>query len=531
MSTPEEKHHEAYTEGKEDAVKYYAEAVPAGTDNIELKRSLKARHLQMIALGGIIGPGYFVGLGNGFTNGGPAGLLLGFGIVGFLLWCVMQSLGEMAAFISVTGSFTNYTGRFLDPALAFAVGWIYYFLWICILATEYNNLGLVLTFWKSAMPGWGFILVFWVFFMCLVMLGVGTFGEVEFAITAVKLLFIVAFFLCSVLISSGAIGSQGPVGFKYYRDPGPFSNGVVGVFKVFVYAANLYAGSEMIGLTAGESVNPARDVPKAIKMVFWRIIIVFIGGIFFVSLCVPWNDPNYLSASSKTARSPFVIAFMRAGLPRGGDVVNAVIVITIISAINGSLYVSSRNLTAMAHEGKAPKWMGKTTKWGVPWVALLIGNLLGLLALLNLSSSAGHVYTWLVNISGVGVFITWSLICASHIRFRQALKLQGVSLDELPFKAPLYPFGAWFGLIGCIFFVFFQGWTVFMPPFEVESFFMNYLNIPVFVVLAAGFKIYNKTKWVDLRHADLQTGRRDWQRPTPGEKVPWGKRILSSIVG
>lgn len=152
---------------------------------------------------------------------------------------------------------------------------------------------------------------------------------------------------------------------------------------------------------------------------------------------------------------------MRAGLSRGGDVVNAVIVITIISAINGSLYVSSRNLTAMAHEGKAPKWMGKTTKWGVPWVALLIGNLLGLLALLNLSSSAGHVYTWLVNISGVGVFITWSLICASHIRFRQALKLQGVSLDELPFQAPLYPFGAWFGLVGCIFFVFFQGWTVF----------------------------------------------------------------------
>lgn len=199
------------------------------------------------------------------------------------------------------------------------------------------------------MPDWGFILIFWLFFtvssvarlsparrrpssaapahtQCFTMLGVRSFGEAEFWLASIKILFIFAFFFCAILITSGAIGTHEKIGFKFYHDPGAFADGPAGVFKVFVLASMLYAGTEMVGLTAGESANPARDVPKAIKMVFWRIMVVFLGGIFFLSLCVPWDYPDLLNGKSKTARSPYAIAFIRAGMPKGGDFVTVVIV-------------------------------------------------------------------------------------------------------------------------------------------------------------------------------------------------------------
>ena len=296
----------------------------------------------------------------------------------------------------------------------------------------------VLTYWPSKMPNYGFILVFWVFFLMFAYLGVLAYGEVEFFVTAIKMLFIVAFFLCAILISSGAIGDQGAVGFKYYHHPGAFTNGVEGVFELFVFAAlvslaafsvkatltrsQLYSGTEMIGLTAGESANPGRDVPKAIRMVFWRVCILYLGGIFFLSICIPSNAEGLLKATSKTASSPFVIAFNMAGLSKGGDATNAFIVgplrcqwlgahdfqiLTIFSAINGGLYVSSRCVTALARTGKAPRVLGYINKRGVPFAALAFCNLFGLLSLLNLSSSAGQVFNWLVTITGVATFITW----------------------------------------------------------------------------------------------------------------------------
>ncbi|OCF32138.1 hypothetical protein I316_06294 [Kwoniella heveanensis BCC8398] len=524
---------------KDDVVVHDIQEVNQGDSQVAdpgLKRSLKSRHMQMLAIGGIIGPGYFVGIGNGFTNGGPAGLLLGFGIVGVLLWLVMQSLAEMGSFLAVSGSFTNYTTRFLDPALGFSLGWNYAFLWFGILGAEYNNLGIVMTYWRSALPNWGFILIFWVVFLAFSYLGVLAFGEAEFALTLMKLLFIGAFFLCSILITTAAIGSQGKIGFKFYNDPGAFADGVSGVFKVFVFAALQYSGTEMIGLTAGESANPARDVPKAVRFVFWRVLVVFLGGIFFLSLCVPWNDPTLLSGANKTARSPFVISFVNAGLPRGGDAVNAIIIITILSALNGALYVSSRTVSALAHQQQAPKFLGHINKRGVPTYALIFCNLFGFISLLNLSSGAGHVYDWLVNITGVATFITWGGICWAHIRFRKALALQGISLDELPFKAAFYPYGAWIGLCGNLFFIFFQGWTAFLSPFSVEDFFKNYIMIPVFLIMYLGYKFWNKTKWVDLTTADLATGRREIgpeqaQALKDIKQRSIGRRVLGAFTG
>ncbi|EOD48832.1 putative amino acid permease protein [Neofusicoccum parvum UCRNP2] len=300
-----------------------------------LKRNLAQRHLMMLAIGGVIGPGYFVGM------------------VSWRTGCVSVN--------------------------------------------------------------------FWFVFLSFTFLGIYAFGEAEFWLSAAKLLFIAAFFLCAILISTGAIGGE-KIGFKYYQDPGSFADGVKGVFKIFVFAALQYSGTEMVGITAGESADPARDVPKAIRTVFYRIVIIFVGGVFLLTITVPYNDPNLLSAGSKTARSPFVIAFTRAGAPVGAHLVNAVIVVTIFSAINGALYVGSRTLVGLAQQHQAPAIFRWTDKRGVPVPALVVTNAMGFLSLLNLASGSGAVYTWIISITGVSTFITWACICLCHIRFRQAIR-------------------------------------------------------------------------------------------------------------
>lgn len=243
-------------------------------------------------------------------------------------------------------------------------------------------------------------------FLAFALLGVRVFGEAEFWFTLTKILALVVFFLCAILISTGVIGGD-KIGFKYYHDPGPFGGSTQGVFQTFVFAALQYSGTEMIGLSAGESTNPSKDVPKAVKnILIWRIIGIFLGGVFFVNIAVPWDDPNLLQAGSKTASSPFVIAFTRVGVDVGAHVVNAIVLITLFSALNGTLYVGSRTLYGLAQEGAAPRLFLFTTEKGVPLVALITINLIGFLSLLNLSSGAGTVYTWIVSMIGLATFIT-----------------------------------------------------------------------------------------------------------------------------
>jgi amino acid transporter len=246
------------------------------------------------------------------------------------------------------------------------------------------------------------------------LLGVRVFGETEFWFTLAKLLALAAFFLCAILISTGVIGGE-KIGFKYYHDPGPFGGSTESVFQVFVFAALQYSGTEMVGLSAGESNNPSKDVPKAVKnILIWRIIGIFLGGVFFVNIAVPWNDPNLLHAGSKTASSPFVIAFTRAGIDAGAHVVNAIILVTLFSALNGTLYVGSRTLYGLAQEGAAPRIFLYTTNKGVTIVALVTINLIGFLSLLNLSSGAGTIYAWIVSMIGLATFITCKYRFSSH---------------------------------------------------------------------------------------------------------------------
>lgn len=367
-----------------------------------------------------------------------------------------QSLGELATIIPVTGSFIDYATRFADQSLAFALGWAYWYLWLTVLTNEYNAISLVVMYWTDTVPQWAWIIIFWVLFISLSMLGVLAYGEVEFWLSLIKVISISIFFILAIAISSGGIGPQ-KIGFKYWHDPGAFADSINGVARTFVIAGTLYAGTEMVGITAGESANPRRAVPRAINQVFWRILIFYVGMMFFIGILIPYNDPRLLGKGSKTAASPLTIALSDAHIAPAAHLINALIVISVISAGNSSLYVASRTITHMARNGMAPKFLGKADKRGVPWPALLFTNIFACIAFLSQSGSAGTLYNALITLSGVATFIVWAVIELVHIRFRQALKAQGQSPNDLPFKALWYPWGTYACLAANVFLIFFQG--------------------------------------------------------------------------
>ena len=232
-----------------------------------LKRELKSRHITMIAIGGIIGPGLLVGSGTALSQAGPAGALIAFAATGLIVFFVMQSLGEISTAIPVSGAFTDFAGRFCDPALSFAVGWIYWYLWITVLANEYNAISIVIMYWTQVIPQWAWIVLWWFLFLGLSLVGVVVYGEIEFWLSLIKIIAILAYFILAILIDIGVIGKT-YIGTRYWKNPGSFADGINGVAKIFVIAGTLYAGVETVGVTAGECKYPQHAVPRAIKQVF-----------------------------------------------------------------------------------------------------------------------------------------------------------------------------------------------------------------------------------------------------------------------
>ena len=475
---------------------------------VGLKRGLKTRHVAMIALGGIIGPGLLIGSGGALYSGGPAALLIGFGLIGLLAFSVTQSVGELCTLYPTGGSFMRLGDRFVDKAFGMAIGWNYVLLWGSVLANEYNAISAIMTFWSDKVPIWGYFLLFWTAFTVFQLLGVNAFGEGEFWLALIKILGLVAFFLFSIVyVSGGVIGSSEVLGFRYWRDPGAFSNGFRGVVSCFTFCSTFYAGCEAIAIASTETKNPAKAIPRAVRQIPWRIICIYMLSAFFFGLTCPSNATGLVGGTSKVLKSPITIAIQNAGWEAGVHLVNAFLLVTCLSAINSSIYISSRTLLFLANDKKAPKFLGRTDKRGVPIPAIILANLFGVLSLMNISTGASKAYAYIVNLSGVSTFLVWGSISYTHIRFRQAWKLQGESVDDLPFKSFLYPYSAYFGLIANVFLALIQGWATF-KPFSVGDFIDAYILLPVFAVLFFGYKFIFKTKWVNLAEVDLQEGRR-----------------------
>ncbi|GAN11652.1 gamma-aminobutyrate permease [Mucor ambiguus] len=480
--------------------------VSDSTEKAGLHRGLKARHIQMIALGGTIGTGLFMASGKAISNGGPGGALVAYGIVGLLVFCVMMSLGEMAAYIPVSGSFAHYARRFVDPSLGFMLGWIYWVNWSVGVAVELTGVAMIMEYWVKSVPSVVWSIICLVLLVCINVFSVKGYGEVEYWISFVKVLTVIAFIIVGICVDTGAAGGNHIGVSNFHLEGGPFPYGFLGIFNVFITAAFSFNGVEIVGITAGESENPHKTVPAAVKQVFFRIVLFYILSMLIIGLVIPYTDPDLLKGSGNVSVSPFTLVFQKAGAAWAADLMNAIILITMISAGNSGVYSSSRTLLALAEEGSAPRIFTRINRWGIPIWSVLATCAVGCLAFLTSLFSSGVVFNWLTALPSVAGLIVWVTISITHIRFRMGLKAQGRSLTTLPYVAPFFPFGDIFVIIiGCIV-IGGQGYQTFLPPINPANCVSAYLSVMFCVVLYVGNKLYRRDPFIKTSEMDFETG-------------------------
>jgi lysine-specific permease len=471
----------------------------------ELKRSLKARHLMMISLGGTIGTGLFLASGGAIHSAGPGGALVAYAIIGIMVYYLMTSLAEMAAFMPVAGSFRVYASKFVDPSFGFAIGWNYWYNWAITIAAELAAVVLIMKFWFPDSPSFIWSAIALIIMFLINYMSVKGFGETEFWFAMIKVVTVVIFLITGVLIILGIMGGKDPIGFSNFTmGEGPFNGGFFTILGVFMAAGFSFQGTELLGVTAGESEDPEKNIPKAIRSVFWRIILFYILAIFVIGMIIPFTDSRLLSED--VAVSPFTLVFERAGLAFAASIMNAIILSSVLSAGNSGMYASTRMLWDLARDGKAPKFLGKLDKRGVPVNALIVTSLVGCVAFLASFFGDGVVYIWLLNASGMAGFVTWVGIAIAHYRFRKAYAAQGLDMNALPFRAKGFPFGPIFALVLCIIIIIGQGYQAFSSDgIDWNSMFVSYIGLILFFVLWFGYKIKHKTKIIPLEECDLKS--------------------------
>ncbi|MED4584593.1 amino acid permease [Brevibacillus choshinensis] len=471
----------------------------------QLQRGLKARHLTMIAIGGSIGTGLFLASGGSIHSAGPGGALAAYAAISIMVYFLMTSLGEMAAFMPVSGSFSTYATRFVDPSLGFALGWNYWYNWAITIAVELSAAALIMKYWLPDVPSIIWSALFLVIIFCLNVLSVKSYGESEYWFALIKVVTVIVFIIIGVLMIFGIMGGEA-VGFtNFTKGEAPFNGGFMAILGVFMIAGFSFQGTELVGVAAGESENPAHNIPKAIRQIFWRILLFYILAILIIGLLVPYDNPNLISGDiADIAISPFTIVFEKAGFAFAASVMNAVILTSVLSAGNSGMYASTRMLWVLAKEGKAPKWFAKVTRNGVPINSLIVTALVGALAFLSSLFGDGAVYIWLLNASGMSGFIAWLGIAISHYRFRRAMLAQGRDLAELPYRAKWFPIGPILAFIICCVVIVGQNYTAFTgDAIDWNGAIVSYIGLPLFIVVWLGYKFSRKTKLVPLDKVDF----------------------------
>jgi len=475
----------------------------------ELTRAINARQLSMIAIGGAIGTGLFLASGSAISQAGPGGALLGYALMGLAVYCMMQSLGEMATQLPIRGSFEAYAERFVDPSLAFAVGWNYWLSWTITLAAELVAGALIVKFWfphtNTSLWAMGFFAVL----MGLNWLSVKAYAEAEYWFASIKVATVILFLIVGALMILGLAGSD-PVGFQNWHlrndatgQEAPFVGGVGSVLLVFMVAGFSFQGTESVGLAAAEAADPSTSVPRAIRSVFWRILIFYVGAIFVVGTLIGFTDPNLLNSDeSHVAFSPFTIMFSH--LPKIGyyaaSIMNAVILTAVLSCGNSAVYVSTRMLHALASAGKAPRIFSRLDRRGVPTAALVATGLVSACAFFSNYIGDHKIYELLYNAGSLSGFLIWLGIAICHLRFRKAWVAQGRRLEDLKFRARFFPYGPWICLVLFLVVLFGANAGVFTAPkFSWFDFVSSYLMIPIFVLLYVVHKIVRKTRVVALQ--------------------------------
>ena len=471
----------------------------------QMDRDLKTRHISMIAIGGSIGTGLFMASGAVISQAGPGGAIVAYAIIGIMIYFLMTALGELATFYPVSGAFNAYASRFIDPAAGFTVGWLYWIIWSLVTSVDILTASQVLSYWQifGGLHPFIWCLIFLALLFALNAFSVKSFGEAEFWFSIIKVATIIIFLIMGLLLIFGIIGGE-PIGFKNFSiGDAPFHNGILGLLGVLVVAGFSFGGTEVVAVTAGESENPQESMPKAIKQVFWRILLFYIGSIFIIACIIPYTDPRLLNQNSDVAMSPFTIIFEKVGILFAASVMNTIILTAVLSAGNSGLYATSRLLFSLSQDAKAPRFLGNLNKNKMPFNALLVTTTFIIIILIYANINMGG-YGKLLSMVGSLILIVWAISIISHIRLRQAIKAQGKSVNQLlPFKAPLYPVGPIIVLITIAFLMIGQSFA------DIQA--MNWVKVfesflPLMVALAVYFsyKVIRKVNVIPAQKINLE---------------------------
>ncbi|MDY4388159.1 S-methylmethionine permease [Pectobacterium aroidearum] len=412
----------------------------------QFKRTMKARHLVMLSLGGVIGTGLFFNTGYIISTTGAAGTLLAYLIGALVVYLVMLSLGELSVAMPETGAFHVYASRYLSPATGYTVAWLYWLTWTVALGSSLTAAGFCMQYWFPQVPVWTWCLLFCVLIYLLNIVSSRFFAEGEFWFSIVKVVTILAFIVLGAGAMFGFIpmqdGSPAPF-FQNITASGWFPHGGLPILMTMVAVNFAFSGTELIGIAAGETENPQKVVPMAIRTTVARLVIFFLGTVLVLAAMIPMEEAGI-------AKSPFVLVFEKIGIPYAADIFNFVILTAILSAANSGLYASGRMLWSLSNEGTLPRRFSRLTRRGIPLFAISVSMLGGLLALFSSVVAPDTVYVALSAISGFAVVAVWLSICASHYMFRRHHIRTGKSLSDLQYRAPWYPITPILGFLLCL---------------------------------------------------------------------------------
>ncbi|KAK4041099.1 amino acid permease/ SLC12A domain-containing protein [Parachaetomium inaequale] len=500
-------------------------AVDEGDD--DLHRGMKPRQLNMMAIAGAIGTGLVIGTGTALKFG-PGSLLIGYALMGFVVYVVMIALGEMGAWLPHKKSFSGYASRFVDPAMGFATGWNYFFKYVIVLPNNLTATGVLLQKWRPDINVSVWIVVFGVCIIMLNMVHVSFFGEAEFWMSLAKALVILMLILLCFIIALGGGPNGVRTGFYFWQNPGAFADYSVtvagdttviggdtgrflGVWACIVQATFAYLGTELVGVAFGETPDPRKNVPRAVNQTLLRIVFFYVAGVLVLGMAIPYNSEVLINATKKGTSglaSPFVVAAQIAGVNKLDDAVNGLLLIFTISAANSDVYLASRTVWALGKDGQAPHLMQRTNKNGVPVPAVALSSIFIALGFMNATKSAATVFGYFVSLVTVFGALNWVAVLVSYLAMIRAMKAQGVAREVMPYRNILLPWGAYIALAITALVIIFSGYSAFIPHFQVDKFLTSYIGIAVYVINILWWKVVKKTKRVLPEEADLLTGRR-----------------------
>ncbi|USQ88342.1 amino acid permease [Streptomyces phaeoluteigriseus] len=408
-----------------------------GEPHSGLHAGLKNRHLSMIAIGGVIGAGLFVGSSSGIATAGP-GILLSYALVGTLVVLVMRMLGEMSAANPTSGSFSAHADRALGPWAGFSIGWLYWFFWVVVLAVEATAGAAILESWIPAVPQWGWALIVMVVLTATNLVSVGSYGEFEFWFAGIKVVAIGAFIVVGGLAVFGVLPGvdSDKAGVGNLVDHGGFlPNGPGAILTGVLLVVFSFMGSEIATLAAGESEDPQRAVTKSTNSIIWRIGVFYLGSIFVVVTLLPWNDPSIKEQGS------YVAALDSLGIANAGEIMKFIVLTSVLSCLNSGLYTASRMAFSLGERGDAPKAFARTTSRGVPRNAIIASVVFGFVAVFFNYEFPDSVFLFLVNSSGAVALFVWLVICFSQLRMRKII--QAEAPEKLVVRMWLYPYLTW----------------------------------------------------------------------------------------